>query len=155
MKKDVSQPTNSLLIEIAKTCTCFYTRKAARSLTQYYDNLLQPVGLRITQFCVLVALALRGAMPITPLAEILGMDRTTLSRSLKVLMSQGFLVLDEDMDRRRHLVKLTESGLQVLESALPYWQQAQNQFVASMGQEQWQTLLTHLKEVISVGTTSG
>jgi DNA-binding MarR family transcriptional regulator len=150
MQEDISQCSKTLLTQIAKTCTCSYTRRAARSLTQYYDSMLQPSGLRSTQFCVLVVLALRGPVPVTQLADALGMDRTTLTRSLNVLVPQGFLALDEDADRRRRLVRLTKQGLQALEVALPYWQQAQNQIVASMGQEQWQELLTHLNAVLAV-----
>jgi DNA-binding MarR family transcriptional regulator len=78
------------------------------------------------------------------------MDRTTLTRSLKPLESQGLLMIDAGTDRRRHLVRLTEGGRQALATALPYWQQAQHQMVTRLGQAQWQALLPELKAVVTL-----
>jgi DNA-binding MarR family transcriptional regulator len=104
-------------------------RKAARTVTQLFDEVLQPTGLRSTQFTLLVAVALLGEAPVTKLSEALVMDRTTLARNLKPLESQGLLTLETGTDRRRHLVRLTERGRQALTTALPYWEQAQRRVV--------------------------
>jgi DNA-binding MarR family transcriptional regulator len=76
--------------------------------------MLYPCDLRITQFSVLVALARRGAVPMTRFADILAMDWTILARSLCVLARQGLLTLDEGTDRHRQLVALTRQGSEVL-----------------------------------------
>src|SRR2546422_9699689 len=145
MKEHLRQPSVAQLAEIAETCACLNIRKAARAVTQRNDEVMQPSGLRSTQFHLLVAIALVGEAPLTRVAEVLVMDRTTLTRNLKPLESRGLLTIGADTDRRRHVVRLTEQGLHALATALPYWRQAQEQVVTHLGEEQWQTLLTELK----------
>ncbi len=150
MNEHMHQPNEAQLAEIEQTCACLHVRKAARAVTQLYDEVLQPTGLRSTQFNLLVAVALAGEAPVTRLAEALVMDRTTLARNLKPLESQGLLTIDAGTDRRRHLVRLTERGRQALATALPYWEQAQKQVVTRLGQEQWQALLAELKATVTL-----
>ncbi len=58
-------------------CACFNLRKATRVTTQYYDEILRPAGIRITQFSLLVAVTIAGSVTVTRLAELSVMDRTT------------------------------------------------------------------------------
>ena len=149
MNEHLHQPNAAQLAEIEATCACSYVRRAARAVTQLYDEVLQPTGLRSTQFTLLVAVALTGEAPVTQLAGALVMDRTTLTRNLKPLESLGLLTIEAGTDRRRHLVRLTESGHQALAAALPYWEQAQHQLVTRLGQEQWHALLAELKAMLT------
>ena len=64
-------------------CACANLRRATRLVTQSYDAALRPVGLRVTQFTILAVLAKRGQMRQSKLADILGMDGTTLTRNLR------------------------------------------------------------------------
>ena len=66
-------------------CTCNNLRKAARAVTQYYDDALRPSGIRATQFSLLSAIKEFGTVSIGALAEESVMDRTTLTRNLKLL----------------------------------------------------------------------
>jgi len=150
MKEHMHQPSVAQLAEIAEACACLNVRKAARAVTHLYDEVLQPSGLRSTQFNLLVAVALAGEAPVMRLAEALVMDRTTLTRNLKPLESQGFLTIDAGTDRRKHLVRLTERGRQALVTALPYWEQAQDQVVRHLGQAQWHALLAELNAVVTL-----
>ena len=77
-------------------CACFNVRKAARALTAFYDRVIAPIGLRATQGTLLVALARAGDIPVTRLAGILGMDRTTLTRNLEPLERDGLVALRPD-----------------------------------------------------------
>jgi DNA-binding MarR family transcriptional regulator len=63
-------------------CTCLALRQAARHVSQHYDRLLAPSGLRTTQFSVLAKLRQHGALTINALAGALVMDRTTLGRNI-------------------------------------------------------------------------
>ena len=154
MNEHMHQPNAAQLAEIEETCACLNVRKAARTVTQLYDEVLQPTGLRSTQFNLLVAVALAREAPMTQLAEALVMDRTTLARNLKPLESQRLLTIDAGTDRRRHLVRLTERGRQALATALPSWEQAQNQVVTRLGLEQWQALLAELKATVTLAQSS-
>ena len=150
MNEHLQQPHAAQLAEIEESCARLNVRKAARAVTQLFDEVLQPTGLRSTQFPLLVAVALRGEAPVTQLAEELVMDRTTLARNLKPLESQGLLTIEAGTDRRRHLVRLTERGREALARALPYWEHAQHQVVTRLGHEQWHALRASLQATMTL-----
>src|SRR5476651_398574 len=78
--------------EIAAECACFNFRKASRAVTQMYDSILSPSGMRSTQFTVLIGLALKDKITVTELADMLAIDRTTLTRSFKPLLRRAMWV---------------------------------------------------------------
>src|SRR5919199_3046684 len=117
------------LREVARACACANLRKAARAVTQVFDEALAPSGLRVTQFTLLVTSRLSGESTINELAERMAMDRTTLSRNLKPLVRNGLLEVRPGEDGRTRLVRLTPAGKQALEEAYPFWQQAQQGIV--------------------------
>src|SRR5437660_42669 len=94
MEKKTSSIAKPVLEEIERDCLCLQVRKTARMVTQWYDACLQPSGLRSTQFNLLVAIGLAQTVPLTRLAEIMVLDRTTLARNLKPLESQGLVVVE-------------------------------------------------------------
>ena len=145
MNEQIHQPTTDQLAEIEARCACSNVRKAARAVTQLFDEMLQPTGLRSTQFTLLVAVARQRSAPMTQLSSMLVMDRTTLARNLKPLESLGLLTVGKGTDRRRHLVRLTERGSQALARALPHWEQAQHQVITRLGAAQWNMLQASLQ----------
>ncbi len=150
MNEQIHQSNTDQLAEIEATCACSNVRKAARAVTQLFDEMLQPTGLRSTQFTLLVAAARLREAPMTRLSRVLVMDRTTLARNLKPLESLGLLTVEAGTDRRRHLVRLTERGYQALARALPYWEQAQHQMITRLGQEQWHMLQASLQATMTL-----
>jgi DNA-binding MarR family transcriptional regulator len=108
-----------------RVCHCYALRRAARLVTQHYDRLMRPVGLRATQFTLLVALAENGPMPMTRLAARLGLERTSLTRNLKPLEAKGWVAVAADTDRRVHTVAITAPGRAKARAALPQWRKAQ------------------------------
>jgi len=107
-------------------CTCLRLRKAARRITQIYDGHVEPFGLTITQFGLLAHLRVLDGIGVGALAEKLVMDPTTLTRNLRPLERQGYVVLEPDpADRRARSLHLTEEGREVLRAARPAWARAQ------------------------------
>lgn len=139
-------------IDIAQTkfCTCANLRKASRAVTQFYEEMLRPTGLRATQFTVLCAISVLGQPTITDLADTLVMDRTTLTRNLKPLEKQRLVESVSGKDRRTRMVRLTSQGHQLLAEALPLWQEAQTKMVNGLGQETTDQLLQLLSNVVGV-----
>lgn len=122
-------------------CTCFRVRRLARRVTQIYDRVLAPSGLRVTQFSLLSVLVRAGnkpgAMAIGALATALDMDRTTLSRNLKPLTDAKLVVLKQGQsDARQREASLTRSGLARYEDAKTLWRQAQNDINRTLGSAQ-------------------
>lgn len=125
-------------------------RRASRAITQFYDQVLQPSGLRGTQFTVLVAIGLSQPVMMTDLADRLGMDRTTLTRNLKPLEKQGLVESNPGEDRRTRVVMLTEHGQEMLQNTLPLWEKAQLQVVEALGPEKFNQLLENVSEIVSL-----
>ncbi|MCA9922583.1 MAG: winged helix-turn-helix transcriptional regulator [Anaerolineales bacterium] len=132
---------------IAANCAAGNLRRTTRLVSQMYDEALRPVGLRGTQFMLLIALTQTGPVPISQLAEALAMDRTTLSRNLKPLEREGWVQTESGDDRRRRLVMLTGEGEDVLVQALPLWEGVQAQIVAGFGPERFAAFLGELTAV--------
>jgi DNA-binding MarR family transcriptional regulator len=110
-------------------CALASTRRAARLLTQLYDSYLAEYGIEAGQFALLMmvdAMAERGQAGI---AQALGMDKTTLSRNLKVLRQRGWVESEAGSgDARRRELSLTTEGRSVLVKAQPGWRRAQEAF---------------------------
>jgi len=145
-KNQISDP--NIITDVA-SCTCANLRKAARVMTQRYNDALQSVNLRSTQFSILANLASHGDTPLTQLAELLVMDRTTLTRNLKPLLRRGLISSGHEEDQRVRKVSLTNEGRAVFENALPLWQQVQMEIAESLGERQWSEFMGNLKAVIS------
>ena len=129
-------PKNVTAQDAAITCACHKARIAARAVTRAYDEALRPVGLRSTQFTVLVAASVASGIPLNQLAAILGLERTTLTRSLNAIEKEG-LIRVESVDGRTRKVVLTQRGKDRLDVALPLWSQAQQNLRRRLGEQKW------------------
>jgi DNA-binding MarR family transcriptional regulator len=121
---------------------CANLRRASRVLTQFYDDALRPVGLRVTQFTVLQALSLAGEVTQGLLGEILGMDSTTLTRTLDILERRGWITKRHGEDRREWRIRLSKRGETQLQRALPAWRSVQDRLHTQLGNEAWENLFT-------------
>ena len=136
-------------------CSCLRLRKASRRVTQIYEACLEPVGLTIGQFGVLATLqghlaAGRPSLPIGVLADHLGVDPTTLKRTLGPLLTNQFVATHADTeDRRTRLVTLTETGAARLVEALPLWRRAQDALRTSLGQARHDALDRAVEEAFA------
>lgn len=134
--------------EVLRTCGSFNLRKATRVVTQLYDDILQPTGLRSTQVVLLVALAAEGEMSVSYMARELLMSPSTLSRTLVPLERDGLIDITSN-GKRGKLVRLTAAGENALNHAVPYWQKAQEKFLEQAGTDAWQDLNERLAGIIT------
>ncbi len=125
--------TVAIDLRLCADCHCLAARRHAREVTRLFDEHLRPHGLRATQFSVLVMLALGGAAPVSRLADALGVERTTLTRSAAILERRGWVKSDAAADARVRPLRLTQSGRRKLESAYPAWKAAQDSAAAARG----------------------
>jgi len=122
-------------------CTCANLRRAARLVTQFYDSVLRASGLRSTQFTLLQALTLAPGISQKQLAELLGIDSTTLTRTLALLRRKGWLRSEKGTDRRELRLFLSPAGRREFKRVLPYWQSAQRRLRHALGQANWDQAL--------------
>ncbi len=113
----------STTLHVRDTCLCLHVQRAARALARRFDEALRPHGLTNGQFSLLMSLNRPEPPPMGPVAELLAMDRTTLTAMLKPLQRRGLVDIAPDpKDRRGKRLKLTEAGREKLIAALPAWQ---------------------------------
>jgi DNA-binding MarR family transcriptional regulator len=136
-------------------CMCASFRRASRALTQLYDEALRPVGLRTTQFTILQALSLAGEVSQGGLAQILAMDSTTLTRTLRIMGREGWIAERRGEDRRERLLRLAKAGRHQFKRALPSWEKAQAQLGRQLGDKRWHALMKLTNEVTTLVTTQG
>jgi DNA-binding MarR family transcriptional regulator len=118
---------SSLELRATIGCHCLAARRRARAITRFYEKRLRPHGLRATQFSILAALTLKGPTSIGELADLLGLERTTLTRSATLLEAEGWVRPAPSRDARVRLLQITRAGRKKLELAFPDWQVAQLQ----------------------------
>ena len=131
-------------------CVCNTLRMATRVVTQLYDDVLRPSGLRVTQFSMLAAIARLEEANLRQLEEALAIDQTTLTRSLGLLERDGLTERVAHPDRRIKAMRLTPRGRAVLRAARPLWSRAQETVLRELGSKGWadaRRRLAHLRDV--------
>lgn len=122
-------------------CACDQLRRVTRGVTQVYDSAIVPSGLKITQLPIFVGLASEGDLPLSALADALALDRTTLTRNLKVLEARGLIRTYEDEDDARvRMVSVTLEGSTMLTGALERWAQVQDFVEERFGRDRLKAL---------------
>ena len=91
-------------------CLCFQVRKAAKLITAVYEKMLKPYALTAPQAAFLNAVHMFGPLTVNELAEALATDRTTLTRNLKILERDGFILVIAGVDRRSKEISVTRKG---------------------------------------------
>jgi DNA-binding MarR family transcriptional regulator len=145
-----SIPHPDACLRAAVECVCFNLRKTTRAVTSLYDEALRGTGLRVTQLSLLNAMYLAGPAPVSVLADVLVIDRTTLTRNLASLEQRGLVQGKAGDDRRVRLVELTPNGVDLLARAMPAWEQAQNDMVGRLGPGRWEDFVAELAAVSSL-----
>jgi DNA-binding MarR family transcriptional regulator len=147
MEKQEDIQVRERLTLLGASCVCNNLRRTTRAITNYYDSLLEPFGLRVSQVTVLAVLYLSGPQTINELAEKLALDRTTMGRNLRPIAQQGLLTMAPGSDQRTRMVALTAQGEEILLRLLPQWEQLQAHMVAGMQQEQFAAFLAQLSDL--------
>lgn len=114
-------------------CYCINTRRMAGAMSHIYDFYLRPVGLSANQYALLVDLGRLGSASTTDLAAFVGLNRSTLVRTLRPLIKKG-LIEDKSLSgRRSREFQLTESGRKIVEEGRSLWQAAQDLMETELG----------------------
>src|SRR5437899_5393574 len=131
-------------------CVCSTLRMVSRAVTQLYDDILRPSGLRVTQFSILATIARSGAANLRQLEAALAIDQTTLTRSLNLLERDRMIERVPHPDGRIKAMRLTGKGRRVLSVARPLWAQAQNKVLKDLGARVWDDAQRRLARLLHV-----
>jgi DNA-binding MarR family transcriptional regulator len=136
-------------------CMCASFRRASRALTHLYDAALRPVGLRATQFTILQVLSRAGEVSQGRLGQILAMDSTTLTRTLRIMVRQKWIAERRGDDRRERLLRLDKAGRDQFHRALPAWEKVQARLKRQVGDQRWHDLMKLTNDVTTLATNGG
>ncbi|MEQ9619232.1 MAG: MarR family winged helix-turn-helix transcriptional regulator [Deltaproteobacteria bacterium] len=129
-------------------CTCFNLRKAARVVTQLFDESMRSIGLRGTQFTLLAHTLAHGPITVSKLADILVTDRTTLARNLEPLEKNGFIEVQQGEDRRTRMLSITDEGRNKVAEAFPLWKKTQDEIKEMIGIENWKSMMSDVSGLV-------
>lgn len=118
---------------ITGECLAVRTRLLSRTITGIYDEALRPHGMTVGQLNVLVLVAKRGEMPATAIAKRLNMEKSTVSRNVRLMREKGWLEVDSAAAGRDQPLSLTPRGESLIEASVPAWQEAQKRAHAILG----------------------
>lgn len=126
---------------------CARLRRASRLLSQSYEDALRPTGLRATQFTVLQFLEIAGEVTQKQMGQMLGLDTTTLTRTLSAMSRQGWIDKRRGEDRREWKMRLSKKGHAQFVTAQPLWKKAQDSAQEKLGSTLSEGLMKIANEV--------
>jgi len=132
------------------SCVCTSLRKASRAVSRAYDVALDGTGMTTAQFALLRNIDRVGDIPLSRLADLLVMDRTSLYRALTPLERQGWVAVAPASRGRTRIAALTKAGRAAMDRAAGPWREAQARLIGALGSGEWATLETLLRGVVDV-----
>ena len=136
-------------------CMCGSIRRTSRALTQLYEQTLRPLGLRATQFTILQVLARAGEVSQGQLGEILAMDSTSLTRTLKIMIQQSWVAERPGRDRRERRLRLSKAGEAQMKRALPAWDKIQSRLRREMGEPAFDKFIREANQLTAIALNQG
>lgn len=130
-------------------CYCINLRRAALAVTKHYDCALKSTGLSANQFSLLINLSRMKSASVSKLAIQVGLERTTLVRTLKPLLSRRLVSDTSAQTERDRKLQITQEGWRVIEIALPRWEQTQKELENKLGAENIPVFLHLLGKLIN------
>jgi DNA-binding MarR family transcriptional regulator len=131
----MEQPTTSSIDTVAQSCIAVRLRLLNRVVTNFYDDALRPLGLKVSQLNILIVAAKLGLSRPAQVCEILHLDTSTLSRNVERMKAQGWLEVVPEEDARAQPFRLTAQGKRLIDKAIPAWEQAQDQAAELLGDD--------------------
>jgi DNA-binding MarR family transcriptional regulator len=134
-KTENSTGVEKVINEITRNCLLTRTRRISRVVTSIYDQQLRPFGLNSPQFSLLVLISRLGSASRAEIGRINHQDRSTLTRNLQLILSEGWVEeIQHTAAGRSRSIALTTVGKDLLLNAAPAWRMAQAQAKAVLGE---------------------
>lgn len=120
----------------------FYYRSISLSLSRIYAPLAAEYGLTVTSVLVLLNINKKKGTPATQIAPEIGMEPNSITRVLKFLEEQKFIIKEKNFtDKRQAIIKLTNKGIEIRSIANKYIKHFQNTIVNTLPSEEIKSFL--------------
>src|SRR6187431_1063991 len=147
----MEKPTTSI-DTIARSCIAVRLRLLNRVVTNFYDDALRPVGLKVSQLNILIVTARLGLARPTQVCDLLQLDTSTLSRNVERMRAHGWLEVVPEEDARAQPFRLTPQGKRLIEMATPAWEGAQRLAMELLGDDGIALLNKAAKKLVGLKT---
>lgn len=128
-------------------CVCTNLKIASRAAARVLDGALAPLELNSTQYAILINISRHQPLSNVSLAELLGMDRTTLYRASEILARRSLIRIERAPSGNVHILRLSKQGERLTKKAKGEWEKVQGTFLSQFGAERYQAFLFMLREV--------
>lgn len=129
-------------------CICFNLRKAARAITQIYDQMFREVGLTVSQISILTSLRMIGPLTVSQLAQAMATDRTTITRNLKPLERRSLIAISVGLDKRSRQIQITPDGTELSERSAAIFELFHQKLCIVVGQERVEQFCEQLGRIV-------
>ena len=121
--------------ESPRGCSSQKVRRLSRRISSHFDHVVASTGLKTTQYSLLNYAVALGPVRPGELAKAMGIDASTLTRSLRPLIDAGWLAVGPGDDERSRAVRVTPAGVAKRVAAKRAWKRAQLSFNERLGSE--------------------
>lgn len=115
-------------------CYCLKIRRANADLISFYDHSLAESGITIQQYSLLLNISKAEKGTLRELADMAELDRSTLARNIKPLLSKKLVYDAKPEGARDSKLTLTDDGKKTLQLAQTLWEKAQKNISQSLGE---------------------
>ncbi|HVZ71064.1 MAG TPA: MarR family winged helix-turn-helix transcriptional regulator [Polyangia bacterium] len=143
--------TAAASLRIAQRCGFFRLRRASRVVAKRIEAAFENEELSPHQLFILLGLQLTEGARLRDLADLLGLDHSTLSRTIAPLVARGWIrEAAGPADARTTPLELTDSGRREATKAARAWERFQSELEGSLGEARWTRLARDLDAVIAL-----
>ncbi len=135
------------LDQVIMLCPGYNLGKAFKRVSRRFEEEFRSGDLSLSQFAMLVNIGVREPATGTDVAERLGSDISTVSRTIEPLVERGLVHQKRGSDRRVRVYRLTDSGRAALASALPRWKRAKAAVLSPLRGRGWSETLANLRRL--------
>ncbi|TVQ27033.1 MAG: MarR family transcriptional regulator [Spirochaetaceae bacterium] len=135
------------LEQVIMFCPGYNLGKAFKRVSRLFEEEFRSGELTLSQFAMLVNIGVREPATGTDVAERLGSDISTVSRTIEPLVERGLVQQARGSDRRVRVYRLTDAGRAALTRALPRWKRAKSAVLAPLRGRGWDTMLANLRRL--------
>ena len=118
---------------VKEYCNCYTIRKISSKISKIYDNALNTVDLKITQYAILKYIIILKKTSLKNLSTAMDYNRSTLGRNIRVLERKKLIRFNKGEDKREVEITITNDGHKIFKIARQYWENMNNQISENLG----------------------
>ena len=121
VQKQIQRQSIEIAQQMSQECVARRLRQVNRTVTRLYDEALRPYGLSVNQLNILAVVISEQQIRPGQLGQALGMEKSTVSRTVDRMVSKNWLKVAQGQDSRTQLLTVTGKGRQLLLLVTPVW----------------------------------